>query len=146
MGRSEDPTVQGDMHLPQEVVTPWGWADLTRVQYNRYVLFYIVTGRENKKNGPKTVSVIHLCFHRPSETTSKAMKNLGEIEIQATQVRNCLALKSFKAVLSNKCHLKCLESDTTSGSNSFETNKKMPTSSQNSNCQASALFNWQRMQ
>lgn len=121
-----------------------GW--LTRFQYNRSILFYVVTGGENKKNGPETMSIIHLCFHRPSETTSKAMKKLVEIEIQATQVRNCLALKSFRDVLSNKSHVKCSQSDITSGLNSFETDKKMPTSSQNYNCQASVSLNWQGIQ
>lgn len=103
---------------------PRGWADLTRFQCNRSVLFYKATGRENKKNGPATMSIIHLCVHRPSETISKAMKKLVEIEIQATQVRNCLALKSFRDVLSNKSHIKCSQSDITSGLNSFETDKK----------------------
>lgn len=103
---------------------PRRWADLTRFQYNRSVLFYTVTGGANKKNGPETMSIIHLCFHRPSETTSKAMKKLVEIEIQATQVRNCLALKSFRDVLSNKSHIKCSQSDITSGLNPFETDKK----------------------
>lgn len=97
---------------------------MTRFQYNNPFLFYVVTGGENKKNGPETMSIIHLCFHRPSETTSKAMKKLVEIEIQATQVRNCLALKSFRDVLSNKSHIKCSQSDITSGLNSFETDKK----------------------
>lgn len=70
------------------------------------------------------MSVIHACFHRPPETPSKAMKKLVEIEIQATQVRNCLALKSFRDVLSNKSRIKRSQSDITSGLNSFETDKK----------------------
>lgn len=97
---------------------------LSRFQYNKPVLFYIVTGEENKKNGPETMGITHLHFHRPSETTSKAMKKLVEIEIQATWVRNCLALKSFRDVLSNKSHIKCSQSDISSGLNSLETGKK----------------------
>lgn len=124
---------------------PRGWEDLNRFQYNKYVLFYIVTGGENKKNGPETMSIIHLCFHRLPETTSKTMKKLLEIEIQATLVRNCLPLKSFRDVLSNKSHIKCSQSDITSSLNSFETDKKMSTSSQNYNLQATASLNWQEM-
>lgn len=105
---------------------PRGQEDLTRFEYNKSVLVYVATDRENKKNGPDTVNIIHLCFHRPSETTSKAMKKLIEIEIQTTQVKNCLALKSFRDVLSNKRHIKCSQSDITSGLNSFETDKKCP--------------------
>lgn len=97
---------------------------LSRFRYNKPVLFYIVTGEENKKDGPQTMWITHLCFQRPSETTSKAMKKLVEIEIQATQVRNCLALKSFRDVLSSKSHIKCSQSDIASGLNSFETDKK----------------------
>jgi hypothetical protein len=57
---------------------------------------------KNKKNGPKTMTIIHLYFHRPSETTSKAIKKLVEVEIQATQVRNCVPLKSFSDVFQIK--------------------------------------------
>lgn len=101
-----------------------GWADSIRLKYSGHSLFYIETGWENKKNEPETVSIILLCVHRLSETTSKAMKKLVEIEIQATKVRNCRAPKSFRDVLSNKSHIKCSQPDITLGLNSFETDKK----------------------
>lgn len=129
-----------------EAAVPWEWEDLTRSQCSRSVLFYVLTGRENKKNGPKTISIIHLCFHRPPETASKAMEKLVEIEIQATQVRNCLVLKSFRDDPSNKSHIKCSESDITLGLNSFEMDIKNAHLFKNYNCQASASFNWHRMQ
>lgn len=105
---------------------PREWANLTRFQYNKSILFYIATDGENKKHGPETMCVIQLGFRRPSETTSKAMKKLVEIETQVTQVRNCPALKSFRDVLSNKSHIKCSQSGITSGLNSLETDKKCP--------------------
>lgn len=105
---------------------PRDCTDLNRFQYNKPVLFYKVAGRENKKNRPQIISIVHLCFCRSSETTSTAMKKLVEIEIQATQVRNYLALKSFRNILSNKSYIKCSHSGITLVLNSFEADKKCP--------------------
>ena len=74
------------------------------------------------------------------------MKKLVEIEMQATQVRNCLVLKSFRDVPSNKSDIKCSESDITSGLNSFEMDIKNAHLLKNYNCQVSESFNWHRMQ